>query len=245
MKRKSRRRLAIVRTILLIACTLMAGSGSLAGGAMAASGTSDPSVSVYFPLLISGGVRVLPNHFSYVSIIGSLWIVGEVQNDTAQHLELAKVTANVFSSSGQLLTTAFSYIDLDTLPPGEKTCFDILVGAEPAGWAYYEFKPPTFQTTGGPWPNLAILNDSGSYNPTYGGYEIAGQVRNDHGTRLEYVKVVGTVYTASGTVVGCRNRYVDGNHLDPSQIGSFDLTFSGRDYADAQSYRLQADGNPP
>ena len=126
MKRKSRRRPAIVRTILLIACTLMAGSGSLAGGAMAASGTSDPSVSVYFPLLISGGVRVLPNHFSYVSIIGSLWIVGEVQNDTAQHLELAKVTANVFSSSGQLLTTAFSYIDLDTLPAGEKTCFDIL-----------------------------------------------------------------------------------------------------------------------
>ena len=49
----------------------------------------------------------------------------------------------------------------------------------------------------------------------------------------------------SGTVVGCRNSYVDGTYLDPGQAASFDLTFSGRDYADAQSYGLQADGNPP
>ena len=127
MKGTRRRMDAIVaKAVVLIAC-LLAGTGGFGGGAMAAGGTSDLSVSMCLPLIIgiSRGVHVLPNHFSCVSSIGSLTIVGEVQNDTAQYLELVTIIANVLDSGGQLLTTADSYIALGSLSPGERTCFGI------------------------------------------------------------------------------------------------------------------------
>ena len=173
-----------------------------------------------------------------------MWIVGEVQNNTADYLRFVKITANVFAGDGQILDVSYSYIDLDNLPPSDKTCFDILVGDEPAGWSYYEFEAPSYWTDGEPLPNLTVLTDRGSYDSRFGWYEIIGQVRNDHGSRVEYVSPVGTVYNASGTVLGCDYTYVSATHLDPGQTSSFEMNFTGRDYADVVSYRLQIDGNP-
>lgn len=195
------------------------------------------------PTTIPPGVSVLSNHSSYVDSIDYLHVIGEVQNNIANHLRFVKITANIFDSSGQLLDTDFTYIHLDNLPAGDKTCFHILL-REPAGWSYYEFEAPTYWTDGEPLPNLATFNDSGSYNSTFGWYEIIGRVRNDHGSRVEYVSPVGTVYNASGVVVGCDFTFVNSTHLDPGQTSSFKMIFGGRDYADAISYRLQADGNP-
>ncbi|MFQ6058643.1 MAG: FxLYD domain-containing protein [Anaerolineae bacterium] len=188
-------------------------------------------------------VYVLSNHSHYVDSINYLHVIGEVYNNTANHLRYVKITANFFNSSEQLVDTGFTYTYLDNLPAGVKTCFHILL-AEPAGWSYYEFEAPSYWTDGEPLPNLTVFNDSGSYDPTFGWYEIVGQVRNDHGSRVEYVSPVGTVYNASGTVVGCDFTYVNSTHLDPGQTSSFKMTFGGRDYADVVSYRLQVDGNP-
>ena len=95
-----------------------------------------------------------------------------------------------------------NYIHLGNLPTGGKTCFSILL-PKPVGWSYYQFEAPTYRTDGEPLPNLTVTNHSGSYNFTFGWYEIIGQVRNDHGTRVEYVSPIGTVYNASGIVIGC------------------------------------------
>jgi len=189
------------------------------------------------------GVYVLSNHSSYVDSIDYLHIVGEVQNNTANNLRFVKITANIFNNTGQLLDTDFTYIFLDNLPAGDKTCFHILLN-EPAGWSYFEFEAPTYSTDGEPLPNLAILNDSGSYDSTFGWYQIIGQVRNDEGTRVEYVSPVGTVYSGSGVVVGCDFTYINSTHLETGQTSAFKMIFSGRNYADITSYRLQVDGNP-
>jgi len=69
-------------------------------------------------------------------------------------------------------------------------------------------------------------------------------VRNDHGTRVDFVSPVGTVYNAAGKVVGCDFTYVNSTDLDPGQSSSFEMTFLGRDYSDVTSYQLQVDGNP-
>ncbi len=205
-----------------------------------------PPQYVYLPLVTKEpppGVYILNNHSDYVDSIGYLHIAGEVQNNTANHLRFVKITANIFNGDGQLLNTDFTYIHLGNLPAGDRTCFHILL-EEPASWSYYEFEAPTYWTDGEPLPNLVVFNDSGSYNSTFGWYEIIGQVRNDHGTRVEYVSPVGTVYNASGIVLGCDFTYVNSSHLEPGQTSSFKMTFSGRDYANVTSYRLQVDGNP-
>lgn len=192
---------------------------------------------------IPPSVQILQNHSYYVDSIDYLHVVGEVLNNTGNHLRFVKITANFFNVSGQLLDTDFTYIHLDNLPAHDKTCFELIL-QEPPSWSYYQFEAPTYWTDGEPLPNLTILNDSGSYNPTFGWYEIIGQVRNDHGSRVEYVSPVGTAYNASGTVVGCDFTYVNSTHLDPGQTSSFEMTFSGRNYADVTLYRLQVGGNP-
>jgi len=186
---------------------------------------------------------ILSNHSWYVNSIGSLHVVGEVQNNTSNNLRFVRITANFFDSHGVLLDVDYTYTWLDNLPAGDKTCFDLFV-SEPSGWAYYEFEAVSYWTDGDPLPNLTVLNDSGSYISYFGWYKIIGIVRNDHGTRVEYVNPVGTLYNASGTVIGCDFTYVNATHLDPSQQSSFEMTFIGRDYVDAASYRLQVDGNP-
>jgi hypothetical protein len=194
-------------------------------------------------LSIPPSVQILQNHSYYVDSIDYLHVVGEVLNNTGNNLRFVEIWVNVFNGSGQLLDTDFSYILLDNLPAWDKTCFEVSL-SEPSGWAYYQFEAPIYWTDGDPLPNLTILNDSGSYDPTFGWYQIIGQVRNDHGSRVDFVSPVGTVYNASGKVVGCDYTYVNSTNLDPGQTSSFRMTFFSRNYADVTSYRLQVDGNP-
>lgn len=189
------------------------------------------------------GVHILENHSYYVDLFGYLNIVGEVKNDTADHLHSVGITVNVFNSGGQFIGTGFNYIYLNNLPTGDKTCFYISL-EEPANWSHYEFEPPGYWTGGAPLPNLTVLNDSGYYDPFWGGYEIIGQVRNDHGTRVEDIFLVGTLYNASGTVMDCDYADIDAFYLDPGQASPFEMAFFWRDYADVASYRLQVDGSP-
>lgn len=71
---------------------------------------------------------------------------------------------------------------------------------------------------------------------------IIGQVRNDQGTRVEYISPVGTLYNATSMVIGCDPTYFCSTHLDPGQTSAFDLLFFDRDYADASLYCIQVDG---
>lgn len=189
------------------------------------------------------GVYIIPNHTNYVNSIGSLHIVGEIWNNTSNHLRYVKVTVNIFNSNDQLVGTDYTYTYLDSLPAGKKTCFDLFL-TEPAGWTKYKFEAPTYWTDGNPLPNLTVSGDSGSYEPTFGWYEILGMVANDHGSTIEYVMPVGTLYNSANKVIGCDFTFVNSTHLNPGQSSSFDLTFLDRDYYDADHYKIQVDGNP-
>jgi hypothetical protein len=185
---------------------------------------------------------VLPNHSTYVDSINYLHIVGEVYNNTPDHLRLVKIPVTLYNSGGQVLDSDDTYTWLDNLPAGEKTCFHAML-PQPAGWSYYEFGTIT-HWPGRALPNLALLNHTGALI-NYGWYRVAGQVRNDHSAVVKSVQVVGTVYNASGAVAGCWwDLSTDPADLNPSQVGAFEITFSGRNYSDAAFYRLQADGDP-
>jgi hypothetical protein len=188
------------------------------------------------------GVYILTNHSSYVDSINYLHIVGEVMNNTDDDLRFVKISADIFNSGGQILDTDFTYIWLNNLPSRDKTCFDLLLPA-PVGWSYYQFEPVNYWTDGNPLPNLTVTDQHGSYNSTFGWYEIIGQVRNDETAVVKYVMPIATAYNGSGTVVGCDFTYVNATDLNPGQISAFKLTFLGRDFSDVVSYRLQVNGN--
>ncbi len=195
------------------------------------------------PTPIPLDVQILPNDFYYIYSNTYLNVVGEVLNNTSYDLSFVEITAKFYNASGQLLDQGSAYIYLQYLPAWGYTCFEISVPI-PSGWAYYQFEAPTYYTDGHPLPNLTILNDSGSYLPTLGWYEIIGQVRNDEGVSVTFVSPVATLYNDLGKVVGCDSVNVDSTNLTPGQISSFDITFLNRDYSDVTSYRLQVDGKP-
>jgi hypothetical protein len=186
-------------------------------------------------------VYVLPNHYAYGDRVDYLHILGEVHNGTGDHIRYVHIAADVYGSSGQFLTDDSTVIRLNSLPAGTSTCFQILL-EEPAGWSSYEFEPPAYSTGGSVPPNLTFVEDSGSYDPAYGWYKITGTLRNDHGSRVEYAKIVGTLYDAANRVVGCGFYY--GPSLEPGEEKTFTMSFYSRDYADVSRYRLQADGRP-
>jgi hypothetical protein len=163
--------------------------------------------------------------------------------NTGDNLRYVEVDANFYDGDGNLLYMEYTYTILDNLPAQDKTCFDLSI-PQPTGWSTYEFANPSYWTDGEPLPELTVFYDSGSYEPTFERYKITGQVRNDDSTRVEYVSPVGTLYDASGYVIGCDYTLINTLHLDPGWNSSFELTFAGRDYSVAESYRIQVEGKP-
>ena len=206
--------------------------------------TATPTRTPTFP----AGVHILPNHCTYLCnswmppFNPYLQLVGEVLNNTAYHLQWVKVTAVFFNEGGQLVDTDHCYIWPTNLPAGERTSFHMAL-TEPANWSYYEFDAVTFDYGGKAYPQVTILNDSGGYNATTQEYQIVGQVRNDHGSAVDSVNVVATLYDSSGIVVGS-NYWSRGysTPLEPGQVATFSLSFTcNGHYAVVSSYRLQVD----
>ena len=187
------------------------------------------------------GVFILNNSSTYVDS-NYRRVVGEVQNNTSDTLRFVKIIVDYFDSNNQLVANDYTYIHLDNLPPSTKTCFEVFT-PNPVGYAYYQFEAPTYHTDGQVVGNLTVLSPSGSYNSTYGWYTLIGLVRNDNPTIVKYVSPIGTLYNASQTVIGCDYTYVNSTDLNPGQLSSFTITFSGRNYNDVASYILQVDGN--
>lgn len=189
------------------------------------------------------GVSLAPHTFTFVDSINYLHVVGEVFNNTDSQIKYVKIVANLFDQGGQLVGTDYTYTLLDNVQAHDRTCFHIIM-AQPANWTSYQLEAPTYWTSTSARANLAIVGDSGSFVPTFGWYDVIGQVRNDQGSRVQYVSVVGTVYAADGTTTGCDYSYVSSTHLEAGQTSSFKLQFIGRTYSDVVAYRLQAEGMP-
>lgn len=190
------------------------------------------------------GVTILGNHSAYINSIGSLHIVGEVQNNSGGNIRFVKITADFYNGSHQFIGSSFTYTDITNLPSGQRTCFDVLESDPPDGYASYEFEAVTYSNTSEGLPNMAVLSPSGSVSQT-GSYHLIGQVRNDNGTTVNYVEPVGTLYTANGTVADCGFTFVNSTHETAGQTSSFDMIFIGRPtYTDVASWRIQVDGDP-
>lgn len=210
----------------------------------AANGAGD----VFLPLVLRdwpqpAEVRILDNHFAYVTSTDDLHIVGEVLNELNINVKYIKVTATVKDQNGATLATEDRYVHMTVLAAGEKGCFDIRLDV-PAGWAGYTFEPVSYLEGGTPLTGLTLLNPVTSVDPTFKWYVVTGQVRNDRTDTVELVAPVVTLYNSSGIVVGCGNDYVDGFDLNPGQTSAFEINVMGRDFSDVTNHRLQVDGTP-
>ena len=189
------------------------------------------------------GVRMLPNSYSYVSH-NNQFIIGEISNNTKSTLTWVDIVVNFYDSNGGKIGSSHAYLWPLNLPAWERGCFKI--SSDILSWSYYVLSAPSYTTVNAS-PGLAILTTSGIYDPTYGDYDITGQVRNNSTLLSKNVGVSGTLYNISGQPVGCDYNYINGKDLNPGQTSSFTINFLGyfRNYYDVTNYKLRVSGELP
>jgi len=187
---------------------------------------------------------VILANYSHWTAYGILIVAGEVQNDGEVGLDSVRVTANLFDNGG-LIDTDTDYVELNVLPPNDRTCFAAALYDDVTGWSHYEFETPTYSSTSNEWlQNMTVYGDSGTRIDD--SYRIVGFIRNDNDFQVKYVQPIATLYNASNIVIGCEYTTVSSTDLDPGQSSSFEFDFgfwnwSGEDVA---LYRIQVDGYP-
>lgn len=68
------------------------------------------------------------NQSDYVNDIGYRHIVGEVSNGGQASAEFVQIVATLYDEAGQIVGTDFTYADLDVLPPGGTSPFELSIG---------------------------------------------------------------------------------------------------------------------
>ena len=188
------------------------------------------------------GVAILTNYTHYVDSFNHINIVGEVNNNTKNHLRSVEIVVKFFDDNDQLIETESTYTLLHNLPADDKTCFIVSL-RKPDDWDHYIFAPLSYATNGEPLANLPITDLSGTYNSDLHSYHILGNVTNSAGTAVQKVRPIGTLYNADGQVIGCEYTYVLATDLNPGQSSSFEIRFSGGEYSSQSTYRVQVDGD--
>lgn len=206
-----------------------------------ATNTPGPTLT---PTPLPPGVYVLPNHSAYLDTIGFFRVVGEVINTTSTSVTFVHVPVDMLDSQGNVIKSSDGSIYLYTLLPGETTCFRAFLIDTP-GRASYRFRATDYNLTNAPVPFLTLFNDTAGVEPP-NDYRILGEVRNRSGVVVNSVIVSGTVYDPAKIVIDCDWGSSEDDPIGVNRTSRFDIGFSGRaSYADAATYKIQADGDFP
>ncbi len=191
-------------------------------------------------------VYILDNHTSYKSSSsGYLHIVGEIQNDRHDTISNVVIKATLYNKEKKALASESTSLYLNSLMPGDKSCFDITFTDIPSNWSTYGFDDPVYTTGGQRQPDISVTRSMPDLDDD--DLEITGAALNDESVRVECVRPVGTVYNASDQVIGCQDTYLEGyyTYLNRGSTGSFTLMYYGRDYSKWKYYRIQVGGILP
>jgi hypothetical protein len=148
-------------------------------------------------LLCAFSIGVLAYAQSNVQIVSSLGyedgnygqIIGEVINKSSSPQEYVKIVASLYDKNDKFMGSEFTYSQLETLNPKEKTTFEI--SARNIIFAKYRLQIQSRDAKPAP-RNIKVLSSNGQYDGKY--YEVVGEVQNMGRATAEYVKIVFTGY---------------------------------------------------
>lgn len=242
---KLKYKIALGVVIFLMAVVVGVGVANHPGLRQSFASTSPPENLVYLPLVSNFvAVQVLPNHRAYVESgeYGSyLHMVGEVRNALQEPLRQVRVQITVFDDKGQPVSQFSGVIYLESLQPGQESCFH-LFAYEPVDWDSYTVTIAGYEPSQDPSVELAVYEPSGAFEAEHGWYHLTGQVENYAGQLWDEIKAVGTLYDEEGGVLACEETYVVYHEEDLHETGVFNLYFEGQDFASPASYEVQLGG---
>jgi LysM repeat protein len=143
--------------------------------------------------------------------VGSLWCMGEVENERDEFLDLVQVQVSLYDAEGKLIEQAAAFTMTDVVPAHGKAPFAILIARAPAsGFANYEIgilsaEPITYW--GRRYRAIAVEEIASEMKP--GDLVLRGAVHNQGEQDAVEVQVIVTAYGEGGEVVGVRQVALD------------------------------------
>jgi hypothetical protein len=168
---------------------------------------------------------------------GSLYIVGEVQNNNVDNVGGVRIAVTYYDSEGNVTNATSAYVPVTIVTAGQEACFKGSTENRP--YSFYNLAVDFWTTTSLP-PNLQVL----SVTPS-GNLHLAGEIRNNDSTKTyNSVEAVGTLYDGTGKVLNCEYDYTSPSYLGPDSTAPYDIYFLSHTTG-WTSYAVDATGYPP
>jgi hypothetical protein len=185
-----------------------------------------------------GDVSLLSSS-SYIDSIGSLHVVGELQNTSPEPREFVEIVATLRDPSGNILDSSFTFSEVEVLRPGEKSPFDVIFSNEQQvqKTQRYEISSITSEISQEKPANL-ILNVGDTFYDSINSAHVVGEVTNNGPGVSRFTQVSGTFYDNQGKTVATEFTFTDPQDLQPGQSAPFDMIISDENSAEIVSGSL-------
>jgi hypothetical protein len=160
---------------------------------------------------------------SYVQEGDSLYLVGEVRNDTSTNVNHVLVTTTYFDDGDNVLGSASANSEHQILVPGQVSPF-LILDAYPTGLVTYTLAILASPTESEPLPALSIPSIR-ELPLAAAGVSMVGEVHNTLPLSITNAKLIVTLYDEAGKVINVQSDYVFNNLLVPGQKSPFRLVF--------------------
>jgi hypothetical protein len=159
-------------------------------------------------------------------------------------MEFVEIAGTFFDAAEQIVASEYTYTHTDFVAPGEAAGFDLTVpdGAT-FGISRYDLAVHGEPTVDRPATGLVIEGETTNIDGG-GDYHVVGTIVNQAATPAEFVIVIGTFYTADGTVVRSEFAYTNLDQLPPGGTDTFDLSVPNGGSAGIARHTVKVEGYP-
>lgn len=185
--------------------------------------------------------NMILSHTNYIDSIGYFTVVGEVKNTLSVNINYVKIVATFYDSNNVVIGTDFTFTDVDTLTPNQKSPFELSTYPDKISPSSYKLTVDYSITGNQPFQGLTILSNTPSTD-SLGYYKIVGEVQNNGVRDSTYTKIICTFYDSSGNTIDKTFTFTDPSTVSKSSTAPFELSSYPRHITPA-SYSLQVEGN--
>ncbi len=165
------------------------------------------------------GEVVVLSSTAFTPTADSLYIVGEIQNNTNRNVQAVQINAILRERSGMILTGEDGRALVTVLEPGDIAPFRVVMQSGAGAWMAYELTV-NWSESSDPPVGLDIMSREGYFGQA-DAFHVRGTMRNQTSEVRDAVTVVVTAYDETGAVVGADFSATNPATLQPGQEISY------------------------
>lgn len=234
--------IALLFIVMLCLATVPTSAQSVQDGATCTTNCAYlPVVVRPVPTLVSDpstGVAIKSARVLYSSL-GSLYVVGELENRTESKITFGQVIARYYDSVGNLVATEDSYAFLTALVPSQRSPFRLILSNPPTNIAQINLTTDWNTDSFLDYQMATVISVQTRDN---NGLELFGEIRNDQGREMRSIEIDVTFYDASGRVIDVDFAFPAQTTLAPGAVTTYRVSTFEEELLGVTNYSIQAQG---